>query len=66
MGIGDVAAGLALGKKYRIPRLGTSWVEVKEIEPGKSIVAQVQEGGTFHKFVCPGDDIMRTDWVEVT
>lgn len=66
MGIGDVAVGLALGKKYRNPRIGTSHVEVKEIDPGVTIVAQVNEGGTFHKYICPGDDIMRTDWVEVT
>jgi hypothetical protein len=66
-GIATVASGLPEGKKYRRPSHGDKFVQVKQLpNNGPTIVALVSPDDTFHKFVCPGDDILATDWEEVT
>lgn len=66
-GIAIVAEGLSEGKKYRRSYHGDKYVQIKQLpNNGPDIVALVSTDGTFHKFVCPGDDILATDWAEVT
>lgn len=65
-GISVVAAGLLEGKKYRRPYFGDKFVQIKELQNSQTMVALVFQDNTFHKFVCPGDDIIADDWVEVT
>lgn len=66
-GISVVAAGLLEGKKYRRSYHGDKFVQVKQLpNDGPNIVALVSPDESFHKFVCPGDDIIADDWVEVT
>jgi len=65
-GIATVASGLLEGKKYRRPYMDIKYVQIKQLSESTSIVALViNTEGAFHKFVCPGDDIIATDWEEV-
>lgn len=65
-GISVVAVGLLEGKKYRRPYHSPKYVQIKQLPNSElTIVALVDTNDGFHKFVCPGDDIIATDWEEV-